>query len=79
MGIPIFGKFESKTADGILLDAGAVGGLDDAIGSKAGSGIKYVEADGNIYLVNSKGEILGEGIPMPKNGVGIIDIKLSEV
>lgn len=51
----------------------------DYIVSKAGAGLKYVEADGNIYLVNSKGEILGEGIHMPKNGVGIIDIKLSEV
>lgn len=31
MGIPIFGKFESKTTDGILVDAKAVGGLKEEI------------------------------------------------
>lgn len=52
--------------------------IDEEFG-KIGAGLRYVEADGKIYLVNTKGEIVGEGIPMPKDGVGIIDIKLIEV
>lgn len=66
------------TANTIFIPAHNYNALNEQL-KNLGAGLKYVAADDKIYLVNVKGEIIGDGIPKPKDGVGIVDIELSEV